>query len=467
MKIYCKVNLLKNTALKTLLSLIFAGLFSSCSTHQAFNLAYQEQLISQDCSDDFFNDEFEELKKEKDVIFKGLNAGYIARDCDKFKLSNDFLDLSEESYKYDVDLQSNSNKIFKFGASTLINDTIFDYEGFYYERTMLNLIKGLNFMSLKDFENARVEFNRALMRQQKAEEYFAYYIKRLREELEKKRNDDKNYEQNIERNSKRITKQYENLFNDFKSIEQFSNPYVSYVSAVFFFMDKDYRKAYDLLKEVFVLHGKDKEIRKQFGIFDTFASSLNPKKLKKYVFVIYENGLAPALDEVSFTLPFIYDDAFVRADVALPVLKKRASSFEYLNVLNSSENLQTRNLFDFDSIVASEFKANLNLIIAKALLTTTLKTTLNVAVSKNDSTGILSLISGLFTMLSTKVDVRFWNFLPKNMQVVMLENEGFVEILNPNQGLIFSSNLNPNKDVLILVRSFAKEIKPRIYLIEN
>lgn len=446
---------------------IFAVFFISCSTHQKDNILYQRELGSQNCDKNFFAKELSELKKNDDVIFKGLNSGSIARDCKEFELSNEFFDLSEEAYKYDVDLQSTTSKIFKTTTSTLINDTIFDYEGFYYERTMLNLTKGLNFMSLNDFANARVEFNRALMRQEKAKEYFAYYLEKNRAELQKAKKENENFEQNIEKNSQLIEKQYENLFKDFKATENFTNPYVTYVSAVFFFMDKDYKKAYDLLKEVFVLHSKNEEMQKQFKIFDKYAKSLKPKGLKKRIFVIYESGLAPSFEEVSFTLPFIFDRKLVSASIAVPVLKKRPASFEYLSANNSKQNLKTQNLFDFDSIVASEFKTDLTLIITKALLSTALKTSMNVAVAKNDNTGILSLVSGLFSALSTRADLRFWNFLPKNAQILMLENEGFIELVSSEQNLIYKEELDKNKDILIFVRSFTKELPARIYKIEN
>ena len=50
---------------------------------------------------------------------------------------------------------------------------------------MVNVYKGLNFMSLGDFANARVEFNRALIRQDMAKDYFAAQIAAAKEELEK------------------------------------------------------------------------------------------------------------------------------------------------------------------------------------------------------------------------------------------------------------------------------------------
>ena len=63
------------------------------------------------------------------MIFTGLNTGYIARDCKDFNLSNSIFDKVEDSYKYDVDLQSLSKKSTRALASTLINEGVNDYQG--------------------------------------------------------------------------------------------------------------------------------------------------------------------------------------------------------------------------------------------------------------------------------------------------------------------------------------------------
>lgn len=53
-------------------------------------------------------------------------------------------------------------------------------------------------------------------------------------------------------------------------------------------------------------------------------------------------------------------------------------------------------------------------MIAKALAQTIIKTTLNVAVANNDSTGgWLSLATAVATAATNKADVRSWRGLPK------------------------------------------------------
>ncbi|EAL8252877.1 hypothetical protein DXG14_07610, partial [Campylobacter coli] len=235
---------------KTIIFFILAMIFSACSTHQEKNVFYQQNLFSQTCNQQFFQEEQDKINQNDDVIFTGLNTGYIARDCKDFNLSNSIFDKVEDSYKYDVDLQSLTQKSTRALTSTLINEGINDYQGAWYERTMLNVYKGLNFMSLGDFVNARVEFNRALMRQEKAKEYFASEIKKAYQEA----SEEKSLKQNIDNNIKIVSKQYENLFKDFNAQKDYTNPYVTYISSIFFFMDYDYKKAADLLKEVYVLN---------------------------------------------------------------------------------------------------------------------------------------------------------------------------------------------------------------------
>ncbi|MBR2159568.1 MAG: hypothetical protein IJ964_06370, partial [Campylobacter sp.] len=92
---------------------------------------------------------------------------------------------AEDSYKYDVDLENIATKALRLTAGILLNESFADYDGNLYERIMVNVYKGLNFMSLGDFANARVEFNRALIRQDRAKDYFAAQIAAAKEELEK------------------------------------------------------------------------------------------------------------------------------------------------------------------------------------------------------------------------------------------------------------------------------------------
>ncbi|EPE6322637.1 hypothetical protein ACSKV1_001565, partial [Campylobacter jejuni] len=410
--------------MKIKVGLIFSGIvclfLTACVNQVKQNTTFENALTQKYCGDDFFNQNLEKIKKNDDVIYTGLNAGLIARNCGDFNKSNVFFDAAEESYKYDVDLENVGSKATKFVGTTLLNDTIVDYDGSLYERIMVNIYKALNYMEEDDYENARVEFNRALMRQDKAKEYFAKEIEKNRADLDKAK-EDKNYDKNMNENSKVIEAQYDNLFKEFDTTKNFINPYATYLASIFFFMDKDYRKAADLFREVSIIYPKNKTIKKEAKIFKEYATKIKVKKAKKYVFVVYENGFGVVKDEFALTLPFIVDKKIISTNIALQTLKKREASFANLNINGQNTN----DFVDLDNIVATEFKINMPAMIAKALAQTIIKTTLNVAVANNDSTGgWLSLATAVATAATNKADVRSWRGLPKSIAIATIENDG-------------------------------------------
>ncbi|HDZ4966106.1 TPA: hypothetical protein RTG53_001641 [Campylobacter jejuni] len=448
---------------RLILSGVICFFLTACVNQVKQNTTFENVLAQKYCSDDFFNQNLEKIKKNDDVIYTGLNAGLIARNCGDFNKSNVFFDAAEESYKYDVDLENVSSKVVKFVGTTLFNDNIVDYDGSLYERIMVNVYKALNYMEEDDYENARVEFNRALVRQDKAKEYFAKEIEQNRQDLEKAK-EDKNYNKNMNENSKVIKAQYDNLFKEFDTTKNFINPYATYLASVFFFMDKDYRKAADLFREVAIIYPKNKTIKKEAKIFKEYAAKIKVKKAKKYIFVVYENGFGAIKDEFVLTLPFIVDKKIISTNIALQTLKKRESSFANLNINGQNTN----DFVDLDNIVATEFKINMPTMITKALAQTIVKTTLNVAVANNDSTGgWLSLVTAVATAVTNKADVRSWRGLPKSIAIATIENDGNLEIQDPQGNVLFQKSLDKNKNALVVVRSFAPYLPTSVAVIEK
>lgn len=448
---------------KILTFIIFALFFSSCANYVNVNANYEKALIEKKCDEQFFSDNLKKIKQNDDVIYTGLNVGLIARNCGDFNLSNVFFDAAENAYKYDVDLENMGSKATKFVGTTLINDTVADYNGSLYERIMVNVYKALNYMEKNDYENARVEFNRALMRQDKAKEYFAKEIEKNRADLDKAK-EDKNYDKNMLENKKDIEEKYNSLFKEFNTTKEFINPYATYLASIFFFMDKDYRKAADLFREIAIIYPKNESIKKEARIFKDYATKIKAKNTNKYIFIVYENGFGVIKDEFALTLPFVVDKNIVSANIALQTLKKRDSSFAYLSI--NGQN--TSDFIDLDNIIATEFKINMSTMIAKALAQTIVKTTLNVAVANNDSTGgWLSLATAAITAATNKADVRSWRGLPKSIAVATIENEGNIEIKDPQGSVLFQQALDKNKNALVIVRSFTPYLPINVAIMEK
>lgn len=430
------------------------------------NKQYEEALYNKTCTPSLFKEADKKIKANDDPIFVGLNAGSVARGCKEYKESNALFDAAESAYKTDVDLENGGKKAAKVVASTLTNDTFFDYQGSLYERIMVNVYKGLNFMALNNYANARVEFNRALMRQDKAKEYFAKEIAENKSQLEEAKKDP-NYKKNMGENTAKINEAYSHLFKEFDAAKNFTNPYATYLASVFFYMDADYRRAASLMREVAIVYPKSKDIKKINKLMQRQASSVKSRK-KTYIFFVYEDGLGVIKNQFKLSLPFwVTKNGKVEpmsASLALPTLKKRAAS--YANVSINGD--KTAMVADFDNIVATEFKIELPGVVMKALASTIIKTTLNAVVANNDPTGgWLSLAASIGGNALTKADTRSWRGLPKLAFTAVVPNKGEFKVSTPKGVVLASGKLESAKNALIIVRSFAKLVPPTVYVIQK
>ncbi|TXE79653.1 hypothetical protein FPD46_06770 [Campylobacter peloridis] len=419
---------------------------NACSNHANINSTYEKAFINKQCDENTLALN----NTQKDTIYTGLNLASLARICKDYEKSNAFFDKAEEAYKIDVDLQNNAQKTIKNFSEILLNDTINDYQGYFYERIMLNTYKGLNYMSLGDFKNARVEFNRALYRQDRMKEEFYSYIQKAQDAYKKELQKDKNLYTSFYQNLNPIYKQYDNLLSSFNASKNFTNIYATYVSALFFFFDKDYIKAYDLLKEVALADVKNTQLQKQFQLFENFTHIKTNFPKQKYIFIIYENGFSANKKEFNLTLPFIFNDNIANISVAFAYLKARNASYKFLQ----TQDEKTQDLIYFDDIIASEFKTLLPSMVMKTLASSALKTSINLAIANNDSSGILSFISTIGTALINKADLRMWQALPKSASILMIKNEGLTQIYDDKHKIIFEDELEKDKNYILLIRSF-------------
>lgn len=447
---------------KIVVAAALTAILAGCAPHAKKEQDFESALVNRFCSEEFFGRQESKIRMRRDVIYTGINAGLVARGCTNYERSNKFFDVAEDAYKTDVDLENLAVKGARMVGSTLINDNILSYDGTLYERIMVNSYKGLNYMSLGDFENARVEFNRALMRQDKAKEYFAKQISKNREELDKSKKI--SGEEEFKKSSDEVLSKYDDLFREFSTTKDFVNPYVTYLASVFFYMDKDYGKASDLLREVAVINPKDKQLQQQYKLFEQRAQAVTNKKAKNYIFVAYEDGFGTVKEEFKFVLPLPVEGKLITTTFAMPTLKKREASFGSIAV----NKKQTSPVVDFDSVVATEFKLELPGVITKAVASTVTKTAINAVVAKNDSTGgLLALTSSILTAVATQADTRSWRGLPKTASVLMLENNGKLDIHSPNGEELLKKNVSKDKNVLVVVRSYAPYLPSQISVMER
>jgi hypothetical protein len=439
--------------MKTVFLSFILFIFTGCSAIVGYEEAlskFNAQVMSATCRYDFVE---EKIEDKDDVLLWSEQGGVLARDCYDYNRSNFYFDIAEKLYKSDVDLQSSASKFKDESSTILINSNVNEYQGSIYEKIMLNTYKGLNYISLKDFANARVEFNRALDRQRRAKDYFKKEIK----EAKKRTKKDKNFK--IVQNpytQKAIYDRYEWLFEGFESYGDFVNPFATYMSGIFFLIDKDYKKAREILKFSYAMDKNNPQIRSDFELSENFDAS------KRYVWIIYENGLGMQKREWNLSVPlFLFTNKVYYAGIALPVLKEGRSSYEYLKV----NGKKTQLIADMDRVIKAEFKKRLPMIVTKALLNTVVKTYAQYELNKSsDLGGFLGMLYGAMT---NKADIRSWSVLPKNFQSLRVEikDKNIVNIEDDRGNLILMQSIKEGKSAIIYVRSYDRR-DVRVHKIE-
>ena len=422
-------------------------LLSGCAAivgHKDLLHSFEKVLKSSECDYSFVKKKIED---GDDVVLWASQGGSLGRNCFDYYKSNLFFDKAEELYKTDVDLKSNIAQTKSGISSILINRNVDDYMGNVYEKVMINTYKGLNFMALGDFANARVEFNRAIDRQRRAKEYFEAEIKEAR----RLNSEDRNYHKAQNRDTqKAIYGEFRDVFGGFEAYPDFINPFTTYISGIFFLLDRDYARARDLLKRSVAMQPKNRQIRADFELADRLSGFY--EKEKNYLWIIYESGQSMAKKEIRIDIPlFIFTDKVHYAGLALPKLYARASSYDFIQV----EDKQSEMIADMDSIMKVEFEKRFSLISLEATLSLIAKTYIQYELHKSSPVG--GFLGALYQGLTNRADVRSWTALPKNFQSLRVElNENPVIIRDDKGRVISVVEVETDRDALVYIKSSSR-----------
>ena len=355
-----------------------------------------------------------ETPKGEDLLWS-LQLGTVERIRKDYPKSTECFDKAEDMLKY-YDEQS---RLADGIGSTIVNENIIPYRGEEYDGIMVNVYKALNFMSEREFDLARVEFNRALDRQRRAKEKFNEEIHKLQAEMEKEQQKNEFSKSNVENpeTQELLAQKYPNLYN-FEAYPDFVNPFATYLAGVFFNLVSDHSKAVDLLKESYGMVGDNAYIAEDFSITENVLDGKG--KLDDTIWLIFENGLGPVKKEFRLDIPlFVASDQVKYVGIALPQLEFRDRAYQYLVVEVDGEDYETRVVSDMDRVVQTEFSKDFKGILTRAIVSTTAKAVAQYALEKQDSSksSLASVFMAAYSYATTAADVRIWTTLPKDFQI--------------------------------------------------
>ena len=436
-----------------ILSIIFIFILSGCAAISGYKNAMDEfdyNVQNNNCN---LNDIEEKIQDGNDALLWSQQGGSLARNCKDYKKSNALFDYAETIYKNKVDKDGISNDTLENTSNIFVNNNINDYEGNTYEKIMLNTYKALNFASLGDFDNARVEFNRALERQSRAKEYFN---KEIQEQKSNLQNVDDDFRENPseiaqnEQTQKVIYDEFNNTLNGFEVYPEFVNPFTTYISGIYFLLNNDFLKARGLLKESLAMDPHNKQIQSDYELINNLVKNRTFYNDQKNIWIIYENGKSVRNTEKNISIPlFLFTRQAFYTGITIPDIEEQQSSHLFLKI----DQKKTTEISNMDDVIKTEFKKRFPSRMTKLVTSAILKTYTQYALQKN--LGPLGGIVGAFYhLLTNKADVRSWTALPKNFQSLRIKNNGnTIAIRNNNNKIIGRVNIPENKNAIIYVRS--------------
>ncbi len=453
----------KKLSVFAILGLLSLPFFTGCNAPKGHLATFNGHFLSSDYENSAI---FAEGKISKNKNPKGedllwaLQLGTVQRIQKEYTKSTESFDKAEEMLKY-YDEQS---RLADGIGSTIVNENIIPYRGEEYDGVMVNVYKALNFMAEKEFDLARVEFNRALDRQRRAKEKFSEEIHKLQAELEKDQQKNSFSKSNVENpeTQELLAQKYPNLYN-FEAYPDFVNPFATYLAGVFFNLVGDHSKAVDLLKESYGMVGDNAYIAEDLSITE---NKLDGKgKLDDTIWLIFENGLGPVKKEFRLDIPlFVATDEIKYIGVALPELEFRDRAYQYLVAEVDGKDYKTCLVSDMDRVVQTEFSKDFKGILTRAIVSTTAKAIAQYALEKQDSSvssSLASLFMAAYSYATTAADVRIWTTLPKDFQIARFPKpkDGKLKI-TPADANPFEIDIPGCNNAIVYVRITATQAKP-------
>lgn len=447
-----------------LLVLLLGGCaaFQQRSEMARFNAAYQQGDYDRAVQTMALGDN-DSADGEGDV-FEYLHRGEAYRLAGQFEQSVASYDRAESGMKY-LDTQSLMSSAGQGVLSVLVNESTRDYRALMSEAVLVNTYKALDFLCLADPANARVELNRADDRTRRAVDFFA---EEIRAEKAQVRADERTSARLVNDNlsspgvTSALDEQYGNPAN-WQVYSSFIVPFSTYLHGLYFLANAtgpaDYERARTSLTRVADMMPDNPTLAADATLAEDLASGRKQAgNGVQRVWVVYENGLGPVLEEVRVGVPLIIHQGRVQAPayfgIALPRYTDRSAVPGELTLTAISGLREaTRPVANMGRVVRTEMQERFPGILTRAIESAVLK-----AMIQGEAADRLGAAGQLATMIyaiaTTQADVRSWQATPDHWSVARLErpDNGQLSLGNSASGYLGSLHLPDWPYTLVYVK---------------
>ncbi|WP_375176410.1 COG3014 family protein [Marinobacter mobilis] len=427
--------------------------FSQRDQMARFNAAYAsgEYVLAAEAMD-YDADEFDDpgtsgRSESGSDVLESLHQGEALRLAGDYARSVAAYDRAEAGMKY-LDTEGNLIAVWDNLSSILLNDASLNYRALMSEAILVNTYKGLDFLALADAADARVEFNRADDRTRRAVDFFSEEIRDRQQDLQQDPANARMVYRTLD--SRDLQQALDERYGNPSQWQVFADymvPASTYLHGLFFLAagtgGADTDKALTSLRRVAGMVPGNEVLSRDVALAEALASGRQSRQqLSPQVWVVYENGLGPVLEEVRFDipLPVSHNDygQIVFAVVALPRYRDRSSVPGHLVVAGADEKpAVTEPMASMGRVIQTELQARFPGVLMRAVSAAVLKGMIQVEAA--ESMGALGQFGAiLYTVSTTQADLRSWQALPDHWQVARIERpaDGQLTLTDSRQGVL-------------------------------
>lgn len=369
------------------------------------------------------NTDIEKFKPADFNIDEQLNAGTSLFLAQKHELSESLFEKASSSIQEDL----SSTGIARGTVEVVGNASMLDYNPMIMDGIYLHSYTFLNALSAENKDDAKIQINRAYNFQQNAVNAFSKEIEKEKADAAKEASQmEKDAKVANDKNISDVMANYKQ-FAKWKGYSNFVNPYVTYISGLYFMTNgtgnSDYENASNYMKRVHGMVSSNTFVKDDLAIAEKLAQG-NRSALKPTAWVVFENGLVARFKEFRLDLPiFIATDNVKTASLALPYPEQRDEAFKNIAVSNGKKKVTTETLADIDNIFIAEFHKKLPTIVAKAVTKLALQTAAQ-AVAQDQFGDLGGIAAAAYSVMTAGADTRSWYSLPKNVQLAKVAKNG-------------------------------------------
>ncbi|WP_339751320.1 hypothetical protein [uncultured Marinobacter sp.] len=398
-----------------------------------------------------------------DGVLELLHLGEAYRLAGDYDAAISAFDRAESGMKY-LDTQTVASSAMGKVVSVLVNESSRDYRALMSEAILVNTYKGLSFLAKGNSDFARIEFNRADDRTRRAVDYFAEDIRTQREAAQSGPANVASVRRNAE--SREFRAVLEDRYGDPAGWAVYADyivPASTYLHGLYFLAagngQSDIDRAVSSFERVARMTPGNPTLATDAELAQSLAAGrLRREELPSMVWVLYENGLGPVLEEVRFDVPLIVTlrdrPSLIFATIALPRYKdRRAVPGNLIVSPGDGPSATTGTMARMGWVIRTEMQARFPGILTRAISAAVVKG--GMQYQATEQLGAVGQIGSIiYTLATTQADLRSWQALPDHWEVARLERpaDGNLTLEDSQQGLLGQIKVPDQPFTLIYVK---------------